>query len=108
MMPLAVLMPTNATLGLVLPQTGRTEKNHMPFTNSVTIHGIKDRIEIMSSLQKPKKVNCSKALRLLTLQLELGLVSKIDSLARSYLLGQTARSTHSWSSRMMTCAKTAA
>lgn len=56
MMPLAVLMPTNASLGLVLP-SGKPEKTYQPFTNSVTVADIKDRVEIMQSLQKPKKAS---------------------------------------------------
>ena len=56
MMPLAVLVPTNALLGLVMPSSGLTEKQHQPFTHSVTIEKMEDRIDVMTSLQRPKKV----------------------------------------------------
>ena len=72
MMPLAVLVPTNALLGLVMPSSGLTEKQHQPFTHSVTIEKMEDRIDVMTSLQRPKKVPISvqfAALRLLLLPL---------------------------------------
>lgn len=56
MMPLAVLIPTTGTLSLVLPPGGPVDKDHKPFTNAVTIQRLKDRIEVMTSLMKPKKV----------------------------------------------------
>ena len=56
MMPLAVLVPTNALLGLVMPASGLTEKQHQPFTHAVTIERMEDRIDVMTSLQRPKKV----------------------------------------------------
>ena len=56
MMPLAVLVPTNALLGLIMPASGLTEKQHQPFTHSVTIEKMEDRIDVMTSLQRPKKV----------------------------------------------------
>ena len=59
MMPLAVLVPTNALLGLVMPASGLTEKNHQPFADSVTIEKMEDRIDVMTSLQRPKKVHFS-------------------------------------------------
>ena len=59
MMPLAVLVPTNALLGLVMPASRATEKQHQPFTHSVTIEKMEDRIDVMTSLQRPKKVDLS-------------------------------------------------
>ena len=56
MMPLAVLIPTINALTLVLPPSGLTEKDHKPFTNAVTIARMRDRIDVMTSLMKPKKV----------------------------------------------------
>lgn len=56
MMPLAVLVPTNTLLGLVMPASGLTEKQHKPFTHAVTIEKMEDRIDVMTSLQRPKKV----------------------------------------------------
>ena len=55
MMPLDVLVPVNATLGLVLPAGAVPARDHTPFSDFVTIHGMRDRIEVMTSLQKPKK-----------------------------------------------------
>ena len=55
MMPLDVLVPVNATLGPVLPASGAPARDHTPFPEIVTIHGMKDRIEVMTSLQRPKK-----------------------------------------------------
>jgi hypothetical protein len=57
MMPLAVVIPTIASLGMVLPASGKTgRKDHRPFTNPVTIARMEDRIDVMVSMQKPKKV----------------------------------------------------
>lgn len=57
MMPLNVLIPTTSALSLVLPPSGLMEKDHKPFTNAVTIAKLRDRIDVMTSLQKPKKVS---------------------------------------------------
>jgi len=57
MMPLAVVIPSIASLGMVLPPSGRTGgKDHRPFANLVTIAKMEDRIDVMVSMQKPKKV----------------------------------------------------
>ena len=56
MMPLAVLIPTSATLSLVLPPSGAVGKDYKPFTNAVTVARLRDKIDVMTSLMKPKKV----------------------------------------------------
>lgn len=55
MMPLEVMVPTTAGLTLALPAGGVADKTHAPFGELVTIAGIKDTIDVMSSLQRPKK-----------------------------------------------------
>ncbi len=55
MMPLDVMMPTTAGLTLTLPAGGAAAEKHAPFGELVTIRGIKDSLEMMNSLQRPKK-----------------------------------------------------
>ena len=55
MMPLEVMVPTTAGLTLALPAGGAADKGHAPFGELVTIAGIKDAVDVMSSLQRPKK-----------------------------------------------------
>ena len=49
-------MPVNTGLTLTLPTSGCTERQHQPFAEVVTIADIKDEVELLPSLQKPKKV----------------------------------------------------
>ena len=56
-MPLDVMMPVNTGLTLTLPTSGHTERQHQPFAEVVTIADIKDEVELLPSLQKPKKVH---------------------------------------------------
>ena len=56
------MMPVNAGLTLTLPTSGCTETQHQPFAEVVTIADIKDEVELLPSLQKPKKVRRSQAL----------------------------------------------
>lgn len=55
-LPLEVMMPVNSGLTLMLPTSGCTERQHQPFAEVVTIADIKDEVELLPSLQKPKKV----------------------------------------------------
>lgn len=55
-LPLDVMMPVNTGLTLTLPTSGCTERQHQPFAEVVTIADIKDEVELLPSLQKPKKV----------------------------------------------------
>ena len=59
--PLAVMIPYMAALTPALPPVGSgyqaaMDRGWKPFGDPVTINGLKDEIEIMSSLQKPKKI----------------------------------------------------
>lgn len=54
-MPLSVMVPTTAGLTLALPPSGLPDDGHDPFGGVVTIAGIKDQVDVMSSLQRPKK-----------------------------------------------------
>ncbi|KAL0053239.1 hypothetical protein WJX82_003001 [Trebouxia sp. C0006] len=56
-LPLDVMMPVNTGLTLTLPTSGCTERQHQPFAEVVTIADIKDEVELLPSLQKPKKVD---------------------------------------------------
>ena len=49
------MMPVNTGLTLTLPTSGCTERQHQPFAEVVTIADIKDEVELLPSLQKPKK-----------------------------------------------------
>ena len=53
------MMPVNTGLTLALPTSGHTERHHQPFAEVVTIADIKDDVELLPSLQKPKKVIAS-------------------------------------------------
>lgn len=57
-LPLPVLVPTQRALTVCLPASGTLEHNHDPFpaSEAVTITGMKDEIDVLSSLQRPKKV----------------------------------------------------
>lgn len=55
LMPLSVMVPTTAGLTLTLPASGLPDDRHDPFGGVVTIAGIKDLVDVMSSLQRPKK-----------------------------------------------------
>lgn len=55
--PLKVIIPLQSALTVMLPPDGKPEKNRRPFSlNPVTIEGMKEEIEIMPSLQKPRKI----------------------------------------------------
>ncbi|GAM27893.1 hypothetical protein SAMD00019534_110690 [Acytostelium subglobosum LB1] len=54
---LSVIVPLQASLRPVLPPSGRYEENFQLFDPKVaTIQGFEDQIEIMPSMQKPKKI----------------------------------------------------
>ena len=55
-LPLEVMMPVNSGLTLMLPTSDCTERQHQPFAEVVTIADIKDEVELLMSLQRPKKV----------------------------------------------------
>ena len=56
-LPLDVMMPVNTGLTLTLPTSGsNTDKQQQPSAEAVTIADIKDEVELLPSLQKPKKV----------------------------------------------------
>ncbi|KAF6176279.1 hypothetical protein GIB67_023570 [Kingdonia uniflora] len=61
MMPLGIIMPIQQALTLSLPTYDTNQTDHLKSdifsaTDLVTISGIKDEAEILSSLQRPKKV----------------------------------------------------
>ncbi|KAK9842495.1 hypothetical protein WJX81_002719 [Elliptochloris bilobata] len=56
MMPTEVLVPTTSSLTLALPASGVPDLAHKPFEDAVTISGIKDEVEVLKSLQAPKKI----------------------------------------------------
>jgi serine/threonine-protein kinase ATR len=56
MLPLSVMVPTSASFTLSLPATTSLDLSHNPFGNIISIAGIKDEVDVLSSLQKPKKV----------------------------------------------------
>ncbi|GBG70226.1 hypothetical protein CBR_g6357 [Chara braunii] len=58
MMPVGVIMPVQRALTVTLPVDGRTDHNHDPFAagDYATIAGIVDEVEVLASLQRPKKV----------------------------------------------------
>lgn len=45
-----------ATLTPMLPPSPLKDSEHSPFAHDVQIQGIADHVDVMSSLQKPKKV----------------------------------------------------
>ena len=50
-------MPIQSSLTTTLPASGRTEENYQPFAYDLpTIEGVKNEIEVLGSLQRPKKV----------------------------------------------------
>lgn len=58
MMPVGVIMPLQKALTVTLPADGLSNVNYNPFPagDYATISGIMDEVEILSSLQRPKKV----------------------------------------------------
>lgn len=60
MMPVKVIMPVQQALTISLPADGLPNSAFDPFgvTDKSTIHGIRDEVEVLASLQKPKKVKC--------------------------------------------------
>jgi serine/threonine-protein kinase ATR len=60
-MPLRVMIPTMASLTPALPPAGVThtlaaDRGWRPFDDAVTIFSLKDQIQVMHSLQKPKRI----------------------------------------------------
>lgn len=58
MMPVGVIMPVQRALTVTLPADGLSNANYNPFSSGYysTISGIGEQVEILASLQKPKKV----------------------------------------------------
>jgi serine/threonine-protein kinase ATR len=58
MMPVGIIMPVQRALTVTLPTDGLTNASYNPFASGdySTISGIGEEIEILASLQKPKKV----------------------------------------------------
>jgi hypothetical protein len=62
LLPTGLAMPVSSVLSVALPLGGVGGAEHRPLPELVTIEGIKDEIDIMASLQKPKKVRvCARA-----------------------------------------------
>jgi len=59
MMPVGLMVPIQAALSATLPPSGRTDAAHQPFgpQAQVTICGLEDEVEVMASLQRPKKLS---------------------------------------------------
>ncbi|KAJ3333865.1 hypothetical protein HDU76_002191 [Blyttiomyces sp. JEL0837] len=56
--PCRMIVPTQQTLSITLPANGLMHDTHNPFTESPpTIAGFNEEIEIMNSLQKPRKIS---------------------------------------------------
>ncbi|KAK9679778.1 hypothetical protein K7432_016161 [Basidiobolus ranarum] len=57
MTPLNIIVPLQSTLTVTLPASSQTLSSHNPFpAEQPTIAGFQDEVEIMHSLQKPRKV----------------------------------------------------
>jgi serine/threonine-protein kinase ATR len=58
MMPVQVMVPVQNALTAMLPADGRTDPSHAPFAANmqVMVEGLVDEVEVMSSLQRPKKM----------------------------------------------------
>eukprot|EP00854_Cymbomonas_tetramitiformis_P001078 gene1078-1627_t len=58
MMPLHVMVPIQTALTATLPTDGCTHMEHAPFGQlaQVTVHSLVEEVEVMASLQKPKKL----------------------------------------------------
>lgn len=55
--PTSVILPLQDALTCTLPSSGDSVRSHNPFPGKfVTIHEISDGVEIMGSLQRPKKI----------------------------------------------------
>lgn len=59
MMPVNVIVPTQRALTVPLPPDGTSSTQHDPFAGGTypTVHGIKEEVEVLASLQRPKKVS---------------------------------------------------
>lgn len=56
-MPLAVMVPCSAMTTVLLPPAGApAPPGWRPYPEAVTVAGMDDRVQVMSSLQKPKKI----------------------------------------------------
>ncbi|WVQ82128.1 hypothetical protein IAT38_004256 [Cryptococcus sp. DSM 104549] len=56
-LPTKMILPLQDALTCTLPSTSDTVMSHNPFPNApVEIHNVDDRVEIMPSLQRPKKL----------------------------------------------------
>ena len=51
------MMPINDGLTLPLPTGSASDKHQQPLTEVVTIAGIKDEVELLPSICRPKKVS---------------------------------------------------
>ncbi|KAJ3291727.1 serine/threonine-protein kinase M1 [Borealophlyctis nickersoniae] len=57
MVPLRMIVPLQSTMTVTLPADGQSSSDHRPFPrDSPTIHGFHDEVEIMHSLQRPRKI----------------------------------------------------
>ncbi|KAL1916083.1 uncharacterized protein VTP21DRAFT_6087 [Calcarisporiella thermophila] len=57
MTPLQIIVPLQSTLIPSLPASSQTLSSHLPFMNDLpTIAGFQDEVEIMLSLQRPRKI----------------------------------------------------
>lgn len=56
MLPIGIILPITPQLTMALPSSGCTDPHHEPFGTMITIHSIKDDVDVLASLQKPKKV----------------------------------------------------
>jgi serine/threonine-protein kinase ATR len=55
--PLDLIIPLQSSLSATLPADGKTNALHNAFpTNQITVLAMKDEIEIMSSMQRPRKI----------------------------------------------------
>ncbi|KAH9248203.1 hypothetical protein BASA81_014163 [Batrachochytrium salamandrivorans] len=58
MTPLSMIIPLQSSMTVTLPTSSKSAASHMPFPNDLpTIQGFHDDIEVMSSLQRPRKIN---------------------------------------------------
>ncbi|ODQ64945.1 hypothetical protein NADFUDRAFT_4642, partial [Nadsonia fulvescens var. elongata DSM 6958] len=49
-------LPAQSNMSILLPANDHAIKNHVPFRNSVSIANVDDTIDIMNSMQKPKRI----------------------------------------------------
>ncbi|KAJ3040430.1 serine/threonine-protein kinase M1 [Rhizophlyctis rosea] len=57
MAPLNMIVPLQTSMTVTMPTEGQSLNLHQPFANAPpTIHGFRDEVEIMHSLQRPRKI----------------------------------------------------